>query len=947
MVETDAAISRLQSTLLRLPKDDLIKLLKSTYQAMRIKHGIPYERAESRAATSAAQRDLRGKSTKSQGVSQGKRKHSTARKKATDGAPDAGSFGKVEQPTFRQVESLTEDLSNLNLSSISYDSDLPETSAEPGRCESSPIPCAAPTPEDVMNDREFAIQTLKDEAKQLVPPLDFSTIDTSAKEAYKFSDFIKPSYSDTQDAHVNRVESAVPDAYSAVRGSGRAAHGAAPDGGPGFLHSDSATGNLGAGIPRAAVFISTGHHLPRASVQTRRRRSNRVPGLKADGTACPFSGPRPFSAAALRPPYFAQVAVLKICPIISERMCDPWDVDGGLLAKIEEYLQSSGIVCRDMHINSVDPESLLARHKRARVLDSPAESVADSDGDESGSSGGDAEGVYQPECVICSEALAELSEVGVPINCLHIFCYTCIKEWSNRTNVCPICKVEFRELRRLRWQQVCVFIASLSRSKASRVGESGSPRFKNFRKLKSVLSKCLLSIPSEREKISPKTLSAETDESLGGCEVCGVDNEWDQLLLCDGCNLGFHLYCLDPPLVCIPRGDWYCKTCVEVRNSQRDSSPSELLSQGGDGYGVGLGMSPATPLLRSARASGIVPNRRLHYINTRPMYDVPSTGLRDTRPLMPAYASGTDGVEAGRVDSFDEAAEGARVTHVSGVILSLDDTLLSLDDNAHEQPYESARGSVCLMPPSSAPRPNGSGAHVFSSSPEGVHSVNPNDGSAGPPLISGIRNGVHTSRRSTVVVGGSMSTTAAALAFQSGGVASASRSQVVEFGTPRPVGTPSRCVRTVGSPGTQSADPNFGAFAFDANSLPPQGSQSRSGSQGYSQSQSRCQNQRQRPNQSPNQGHSENQSHVQSQVQCPGQSERLNQEQCQRPNSFDPSSILGDMTKEEIDELFDDKPEPPTSFIYRYRAMLERDGRNGLHSRRNPRIQGSTLRYIF
>lgn len=44
MVDKEVAITRLQNTLLRLPKDDLIKLLKSTYQAMRIKHGIPYER---------------------------------------------------------------------------------------------------------------------------------------------------------------------------------------------------------------------------------------------------------------------------------------------------------------------------------------------------------------------------------------------------------------------------------------------------------------------------------------------------------------------------------------------------------------------------------------------------------------------------------------------------------------------------------------------------------------------------------------------------------------------------------------------------------------------------------------------------------------------------------------------------------------------------------------
>ncbi|KAK2198126.1 hypothetical protein BdWA1_001131 [Babesia duncani] len=41
--EKELAIIKLQNALLRLPREDLAKLLKNTYQAMRIKHGIPYE----------------------------------------------------------------------------------------------------------------------------------------------------------------------------------------------------------------------------------------------------------------------------------------------------------------------------------------------------------------------------------------------------------------------------------------------------------------------------------------------------------------------------------------------------------------------------------------------------------------------------------------------------------------------------------------------------------------------------------------------------------------------------------------------------------------------------------------------------------------------------------------------------------------------------------------
>jgi hypothetical protein len=33
------------------------------------------------------------------------------------------------------------------------------------------------------------------------------------------------------------------------------------------------------------------------------------------------------------------------------------------------------------------------------------------------------------------------------------------------------------------------------------------------------------------------------------------------MLLCDGCNLGFHTYCLRPPLAAIPDTDWFCLSC--------------------------------------------------------------------------------------------------------------------------------------------------------------------------------------------------------------------------------------------------------------------------------------------------------------------------------------------------------------------------------------------------
>jgi len=42
------------------------------------------------------------------------------------------------------------------------------------------------------------------------------------------------------------------------------------------------------------------------------------------------------------------------------------------------------------------------------------------------------------------------------------------------------------------------------------------------------------------------------------CIVCNSKEHAKSMLLCDGCDDGFHMSCLDPPLHSVPEGDWYC-----------------------------------------------------------------------------------------------------------------------------------------------------------------------------------------------------------------------------------------------------------------------------------------------------------------------------------------------------------------------------------------------------
>ncbi|KAL6049119.1 Histone-lysine N-methyltransferase, variant 2 [Balamuthia mandrillaris] len=47
------------------------------------------------------------------------------------------------------------------------------------------------------------------------------------------------------------------------------------------------------------------------------------------------------------------------------------------------------------------------------------------------------------------------------------------------------------------------------------------------------------------------------------CEVCKDPGDEDRLLVCERCDDGFHTFCLQPPLLEIPSGTWYCDSCAD------------------------------------------------------------------------------------------------------------------------------------------------------------------------------------------------------------------------------------------------------------------------------------------------------------------------------------------------------------------------------------------------
>ena len=71
-----------------------------------------------------------------------------------------------------------------------------------------------------------------------------------------------------------------------------------------------------------------------------------------------------------------------------------------------------------------------------------------------------------------------------------------------------------------------------------------------------VLSRGVVDLRYLLYEILYQSLRWERSSANVKCRVCRKSDRGDEMLLCDSCDKGFHMYCLKPALKEIPEGFW-------------------------------------------------------------------------------------------------------------------------------------------------------------------------------------------------------------------------------------------------------------------------------------------------------------------------------------------------------------------------------------------------------
>ncbi|XP_078805294.1 uncharacterized protein phrf1 isoform X8 [Oryzias latipes] len=212
------------------------------------------------------------------------------------------------------------------------------------------------------------------------------------------------------------------------------------------------------------------------------------------------------------------------------------------------------------------------------------------------------------KCPICLNTFSE-QPVATPENCEHYFCFDCILEWTKNANSCPVDRTTFNSI--------------------------------YIRKCYGGKVKKMVTVQKPAQKSQEDAVDLDLEQT--NCEVCGGSDREDRLLLCDGCDAGYHMECLTPPLDSVPVEEWFCPECEATNQSSRHSA-EDLSDRGGvpsaarpaTSRALPRALGPTRAIARTQQSERVRANVNRHRISQArsaqlaPTYLMQSTWLDET-----------------------------------------------------------------------------------------------------------------------------------------------------------------------------------------------------------------------------------------------------------------------------------------------------------------------------
>lgn len=150
-----------------------------------------------------------------------------------------------------------------------------------------------------------------------------------------------------------------------------------------------------------------------------------------------------------------------------------------------------------------------------------------------------------------AEITDSIGKIARLLPCGHVLHDECLKPWVERANSCPICRQTFNQV------NVSDKLGGMSSFYSC---DCHLYQILIFPLPGPVISSYAVEDRIQVAEVDPfMVIEEEEDAEPLVCPNCGDNDHEEVLLLCDGCDVPWHTYCVG--LDGVPTGTWYCETC--------------------------------------------------------------------------------------------------------------------------------------------------------------------------------------------------------------------------------------------------------------------------------------------------------------------------------------------------------------------------------------------------